>query len=119
MDLRINDHEVDAETHLIAVDGQIDLYSAPEFKERTLAVIERGKTRVVVDLSGVTFFDSTGLGVLVGAFKRLRLLDGRLTIVAANDDLRRLFEITGLDRSFTLCRCREDALEALPAARCR
>jgi anti-sigma B factor antagonist len=119
MDLQIDDQEIDAETHLIEVDGQIDLYSAPEFKERTLGVIESGKKRVVVDLSGVTFMDSTGLSVLVGALKRLRLMDGRLTIVATDDDIRRIFEITGLDRSFTLCRCREEALEALPGARCR
>ena len=118
MDLQIDDHEIDPETHVIDVAGQIDLYSAPEFKERTLRVIERGKRRIVVDLSGVTFMDSTGLSVLVGAFKRLRLMDGRLAIVATDDDIRRIFEITGLDRSFTLCRGREDALEALAGARC-
>jgi anti-sigma B factor antagonist len=119
MELQIADHEIDGDTHVIDVDGQIDLYSAPEFKERTLGVIEQGKKRVVVDLSGVTFMDSTGLSVLVGALKRLRLLDGRLTIVAPDDDIRRIFEVTGLDRSFTLCRDREDALEALAGARCR
>jgi anti-sigma B factor antagonist len=118
MDLQIADHEIDGETHVIEVDGQIDLYSAPEFKERTLGVIERGTRRVVVDLSGVTFMDSTGLSVLIGAFKRLRLLDGRLTIVVADDDIRRIFEVTGLDGSFTLCRSREEALEALAGASC-
>jgi anti-sigma B factor antagonist len=71
----------------------------------------------VVDLSGVTFMDSTGLSVLVGALKRLRLMDGRLTVVAPDDDLRRIFEVTGLDRSFTLCRRREDALEVLAGIR--
>lgn len=117
MDLEIKDHAIDAETHVIEVNGQIDLYSAPEFKERTLSAIERGKKRLVVDLSGVTFIDSTALSVLVGALKRLRLLDGGLTIVADDDNIRRIFEVTGLHRSFTLCRCREDALEVLAGAR--
>jgi anti-sigma B factor antagonist len=102
---------------VIEVEGQIDLYSAPDFKERTLGVIDQGKKHLVVDLSGVSFIDSTGLSVLIGALKRLRLMDGRLVIVAVDGDIRRIFEITGLDQRFTLCRRREDALDALAGAR--
>jgi len=74
VNFQISDKEIDSETHLIELGGEIDLYTAPEFKERMVQVIEDGKTRVVVDLSEATFIDSTTLGVLVGGVKRLRPL---------------------------------------------
>ena len=116
-DLQINDREVDSQTHLLEVAGQIDLYTAPEFKAWIQRVIERGKRRIVVDLSAVDYMDSTGLGVLVGALKRVRPFDGSITIVSSDENIHKLFELSGLDRSFPLCRRLEDALEALEFAR--
>ena len=57
---------------MIELGGEIDLYTAPEFKERMVELIEGGKKQIVVDLSEATFIDSTTLGVLVGGVKRLR-----------------------------------------------
>lgn len=102
MDLQLADRALGGGTHLIEVDGQVDLYSAPVLKERTLSVISGGAQRVVVDLTGVTFMDSTGLSVLVGARKRLREHDGALAIIAADNSVRRLLELTGLDQSFEI-----------------
>jgi anti-sigma B factor antagonist len=116
-DLEIDDHEIDAQTHVVELGGQIDLYSAPEFKQRTLEVIGRGKKQVVIDLSRVSFMDSTGLSVLVGALKRLRRMNGSLTVVAPDEGIRRLFEMTGLDGSFLVCRSQEEALETLTGPR--
>ena len=82
----IDDIEVDATTHVVDVAGEVDLYSAPELKEHVLAAIDAGKTRIVVDLSRTTFIDSTTLGVLVGARKRLREYDGALAVVCADED---------------------------------
>src|SRR3954447_21050822 len=65
----VEDEEIDATTHVVNVAGEVDLYSAPELKERVLSAIDAGKTRIVVDLSKTTFIDSTTLGVLVGARK--------------------------------------------------
>jgi anti-sigma B factor antagonist len=112
-ELQIADQALDERTHVIALVGQVDLYSAPEFKQRTAEVIEQGKSRIVVDLSRVSFMDSTGLSVLVGALKRLRLVGGALAVVSANEDTLRLFEITGLNASFPIAPSREQAVQAL------
>jgi anti-sigma B factor antagonist len=112
-ELQIADHALDERTHVIALVGQVDLYSAPEFKQRTAEVIDQGKSRIVVDLSRVSFMDSTGLSVLVGALKRLRLTGGALAVVTANEDTLRLFEITGLNASFPIAPSREQAVQAL------
>ena len=72
MNFHIEDEAVDDETHVIELGGEVDLYTAPEFKERMVELIESGKKQIVVDLSQATFIDSTTLGVLVGGVKRLR-----------------------------------------------
>ncbi len=113
MNFQISDQSIDAETHLIELGGEVDLYTAPEFKERMVQVIEDGKTRVVVDLSKATFIDSTTLGVLVGGVKRLRPSGGSLAIVCSDQNIQKIFEITGLDRVFPIHESREEALSAV------
>ena len=115
MNFRIADEEIDAETQVIELGGEIDLYTAPEFKERMVELIEAGKTRIVVDLSAATFIDSTTLGVLVGGVKRLRPGGGSLALVCTDQNITKIFEITGLDRVFPIHASREDALTALAA----
>jgi anti-sigma B factor antagonist len=110
----ISEDSVDDTTHVVEVAGEVDLYSAPELKEHVLSAIDDGKTRIVVDLSKATFIDSTTLGVLVGARKRLREHDGSLAVVCADDDKLALFEMTGLDRVFSI---HEDRTAALAAVR--
>ena len=110
MNFHIHDEEVDADTHVIELGGEVDLYTAPEFKERMVQVIDGGKKQVVVDLSKATFIDSTTLGVLVGGVKRLRPVGGALTLVCSDQNILKIFEITGLDRVFPIHASREDAL---------
>ena len=99
--------------HVIAVKGEVDLFTAPELKQRLVAVADGGTTRVVMDLSDTTFLDSTALGVLIGAVKRLRALDGELVIVNIDETIARTFEITGLDQIFTIRATRDEAVAAL------
>jgi anti-sigma B factor antagonist len=113
MDGGIADYALDGRTHLIEVSGQVDINAAPALQERTTRVIDEGKTRVIVDLSRVGFMDSTGLGVLVGALKRLRAGQGVLALVVTDYDVERLLELTGLDRTFTIYRSRDEAVESL------
>lgn len=112
MNFHIDDHEIDADTHVIELGGEIDLYTAPEFKERMVQLIEDGKKRIVVDLSDATFVDSTTLGVLVGGVKRLRPAGGTLALVCTDQNITKIFEITGLDRVFPIHDTRDDALSA-------
>jgi len=115
VNFQISDQEIDGETHLIELGGEVDLYTAPEFKERMVQVIEDGKKRVVVDLSEATFIDSTTLGVLVGGVKRLRPTGGSLALVCTDQNIQKIFEITGLDRVFPIHETREAALAAVAA----
>jgi anti-sigma B factor antagonist len=113
----IEDRAIDDESHLLALTGQVDLYSAPEFKSRLVQVIERGKKCIVVDLTKVTFMDSTALGVLVGGLRRVRPLGGSIDVVSADERIIKLFEITGLDRTFRLFESDDAALASLTTQR--
>jgi anti-sigma B factor antagonist len=112
LNFQIADEEIDAQTHVIALGGEVDLYTAPEFKERMVELIEAGKRRIVVDLSDATFIDSTTLGVLVGGVKRLRPVGGSLALVCTDENITKIFEITGLDRVFPIHPTRDAALAA-------
>ncbi|MEK6274375.1 MAG: STAS domain-containing protein [Actinomycetota bacterium] len=102
--------KVDDVTYVISLTGEVDLYTAPEFKQQLLDVISEGGKDVVVDFSDTTFIDSTTLGVLVGGVKRLRTQEGRLSLVCSDRNITKIFEITGLDRVFTIYPTRDEAL---------
>ncbi len=87
---------------VIAVHGQADLHTAPELRNAIAAALDGGATGLVVDLSEATFIDSMTLGVLLGAVKRLRPSGGKVAIVCSDPHIRRIFEITLLDRVFSL-----------------
>jgi anti-sigma B factor antagonist len=101
---------------VIALTGEIDLYTAPEFKQQLLEVIGEGAKHVVVDLTDTTFIDSTTLGVLVGGVKRLRPEGGQLSIVCSDRNITKIFEITGLNRVFPIHETVEEALAAVGGA---
>ena len=113
----ITEHPIDSERHVLAVRGEIDLFTAPELKQVLAESIEGGRIRIVVDLTDTTFLDSTALGVLIGAVKRLRSRDGALAIVNVDDNIAKTFEITGLDQIFTIVPTRDEAVEAVDPAR--
>ena len=113
----ISEHPIDGERHVLAVRGEIDLFTAPELKQVLAESIEAGRVRIVVDLTDTTFLDSTALGVLIGAVKRLRSRDGALAIVNVDENIAKTFEITGLDQIFTIVPTREEAVDAVDPAR--
>jgi len=109
----LTEQSLDDQRHVVAVAGEIDLFTAPELKSAVVSAIEAGRTRIVVDLSETTFLDSTALGVLIGALKRLRSRDGVMTLVNRDANIAKTFEITGLDQIFTIAETREAAVAAL------
>jgi anti-sigma B factor antagonist len=111
----INTEQVGSDSYVIALAGEVDLYTAPEFKQQLLDVIAQGGKEVVVDFTDTTFIDSTTLGVLVGGVKRLRTNDGQLSLVCSDRNITKIFEITGLDRVFTIYPTRDEALAKLGA----
>jgi len=87
---------------IIDVGGEVDVYTAPRLREAIVAAIDEGHTRLVIDVENVAFLDSTGLGGLVGALKRVRADGGSLDIVCTHERLLKIFDITGLDKVFGL-----------------
>lgn len=87
---------------VLAVLGEVDVYTAPRLREKLVELVSEGRYKIVVDLAGVDFLDSTGLGVLVGGLKRLRSHDGDLTLVCTQHPVLKVFEITGLTKVFSI-----------------
>jgi anti-sigma B factor antagonist len=112
MNFDIKTEQLSETQYVISLAGEVDLYTAPEFKQQLLDVIGKGAKDVVVDFTDTTFIDSTTLGVLVGGVKRLRQNDGQLSLVCSDRNITKIFEITGLDRVFTIHATREEALGA-------
>jgi anti-sigma B factor antagonist len=111
IDFEIAGRRVDEDTHVVAVSGEVDLFTAPEFKQHVAAPIEDGVRTVVVDLSETTFIDSSSLGVLIAAHRRLERRGGALTVVCTHDAIVKTFRITGLDGVFRIVESLDDALD--------
>jgi anti-sigma B factor antagonist len=114
-DFTLSEQKADGDLLVVAVTGELDLFTAPDLKERLMAAIEDGARGLVVDLAQTTSIDSTALGVLVAAMKRLRLHGGELAVVCSDPEIVRTFEITGLDEVFPVLEDRDAALERLAA----
>lgn len=95
---------------VIEVAGEIDVYTAPKLREQLVEIVDAGQYHIVVDMRGVEFLDSTGLGVLVGGLKRVRQHDGSLRLVCTQERILKIFRITGLTKVFTIHDTLEDAL---------
>lgn len=86
----------------LALDGEVDVYTAPRLKEQLVTVFEDGCSNVVIDLEQVGFIDSSGLGVLVSALRRARERDGSVRVVCTRENILKIFRITGLDKVFPI-----------------
>lgn len=101
MDLSVVRHSHEP-FEVLEVSGEVDVYTALRLREAIVSAIDDGHTRLIVDVEQVQFLDSTGLGVLVGALKRVRADGGSLDIVCTQPRLLKIFQITGLDKVFGL-----------------
>ncbi len=113
MNFDIKTEQLGDDAHVISLAGEVDLYTAPEFKQQLLEVVGQGGRDVVVDFSDTTFIDSTTLGVLVGGVKRLRPNGGQLSLVCSDRNITKIFEITGLDKVFPIYATRDEAVEKI------
>src|SRR5689334_23190151 len=82
---------------VLGVTGEIDIYTAPLFKQAVVNLVSEGNRDVIIDLSEVTFMDSSGFGTLLGATKRLRPMGGGLHLAAPNSTIQRMLRLTRLD----------------------
>jgi anti-sigma B factor antagonist len=114
MDLTLNERPVGEGRTVVEVSGEIDVYTAPKLRESLLNLVDSGNYQLIIDMEGVEFLDSTGLGVLVGGLKRVRAHDGAIDLVCTQGRILRIFRITGLSNVFSIYDSVEAALEAGP-----
>jgi anti-sigma B factor antagonist len=101
MQLRTQVSEIAGWT-VVSIYGEVDVATSPQLREQLIQLVGEGRTRLVLDLEGVDFLDSTGLGTIVSALKRARTHGGDLRLVCTEARITRLFEITGLDKAVPL-----------------
>ena len=111
MDLSLETRHEDGHT-IIEVGGEIDVYTAPKLRDKITELVGEGHHDLVIDMEGVDFLDSTGLGVLVGGLKKVRAHDGSMTLICSQDRLLKIFRITGLAKVFTIHDTEASALGA-------
>lgn len=92
----------EGDSTVVVVGGEIDVYTAPKLREQLIDLVAAGNYHLVVDMEGVEFLDSTGLGVLVGGLKRVRAHDGSLRLVCTQERIMKIFRITGLTKVFSI-----------------
>lgn len=97
---------------VLELSGEVDVYTSPMVKDKLQALIESDRYRIVVNLKDVRYIDSTGLGILIGALKRVREHNGSVNLVITNPQTRKVFEITGLVKIFGIFDTEEQALSA-------
>ena len=101
MEMRTEVSEIAGWT-VVNVWGELDVATSPSLRETLIRLVGEGSNRLILDLDGVDFLDSTGLGVLVGALKRVRTHEGELALVCTQPRILKVFEITGLDKAVPL-----------------
>jgi anti-sigma B factor antagonist len=111
VDLTLSTREVDGTT-IVAVGGEIDVYTAPKLRDKITELVADGIYTIVIDMESVEFLDSTGLGVLVGGLKKVRAHDGSLELICTQDRLLKIFRITGLAKVFVIHDSADGALAA-------
>jgi anti-sigma B factor antagonist len=101
---------------VLFVTGEIDIYTAPLFKQAVVNLVSDGNSNVIIDLSGVSFMDSSGFGTLLGATKRLRPLGGGLHLAGANSTIQRMLRLTRLDTIMQIHDSVDDAVASVREA---
>jgi anti-sigma B factor antagonist len=98
------------EPGILLLEGEIDLHASPQVKERFLPLIEAKLPRLVVDLSGVTYIDSSGLALFIEAMQRVQAYGGSFRLCSLRPTVRTIFDIARLDQVFALFPDRDSAL---------
>jgi anti-sigma B factor antagonist len=98
---------------VVAVTGELDLSNASNLVRQVETAVRSGRNCVVIDLSGITHMDSTGLAAMIEAHHLTQARRGRLALVAQAESVRRTIEVRGLDRLFTILPTRDEAIAAV------
>jgi anti-sigma B factor antagonist len=118
VDLKLGHYNKDG-IEVVDAEGEIDVYTAPRLRELLIDLVNKNNYQLVVNMEKVEFLDSTGLGVLVGAVKRVRAHDGSLDLVFTQERILKIFRITGLTKVFGIYETVDQAIAAKKSAKLR
>ena len=110
MALEVETRPADNGVTVLAPTGRLDVAGAPTLREAIGEVVKNGPPKVVIDMEGVSFVDSTGLGSMIAALKQVRGSQGEIRLAAPNQQARVVLELTTLDRVFPYYATVEEAL---------
>ncbi|TAM87573.1 anti-sigma factor antagonist [bacterium] len=113
MDIKVSVRPSDGEARVVDLVGEIDVYTSPAVKEAITELIDDGHYNLIINLEGVRYIDSTGLGVLIGALKRVREHAGSVNLICTNPQVKKIFDITGLVKIFGIYENEQSAIKAL------
>src|SRR5213082_3883437 len=114
MPLEVESRPADNGVTVLAPTGRLDVAGAPALKEAIGELVKNGPSKVVIDMEGISFVDSTGLGSVIAALKQIRGSEGgELRLAAPNQQVREVLELTSLDRVFPYYATVEEALTGL------
>jgi stage II sporulation protein AA (anti-sigma F factor antagonist) len=99
---------------IVRVEGELDMHVADEFRRKVDDALETsGASNLLLSLKGVTFIDSSGLGVILGRYKKITALGGKMCAAGVRPQVGRIFEFSGLLRIIRMCASESEALESL------
>ena len=113
MDIKVKVRGPEGDAYIVELSGEIDVYTSPKVKESIAELIDQGHYSLVINLENVRYIDSTGLGVLIGALKRVREHGGSVNLVCTNPQIKKIFDITGLVKIFGMFESESNATKAL------
>jgi anti-sigma B factor antagonist len=111
--MKVKKPESTSEPCVVELHGEIDVFASPAIKASLVDLVKEGHSLLAIDFADVSYIDSTGLGALIAALKRAREKGGAVAVVCANQQIRRIFEITGLSKAFAMYDTLDPALEEL------
>lgn len=107
--LTVGVHTEDDRAAVVSATGEVDAASVELLRKELTDLADADQVNVILDLSGVTFLDSSGLGALVSSYRRLQTRGGMLALVCRNDMVLRVFRLTGLNRVLPIFATLEEA----------
>jgi anti-sigma B factor antagonist len=110
----VTEESTDDDRYIVAVDGEVDLFTSAQLRGVLVRAIDEGHDRLVIDLCGTTSMDSSGMAALLTAYRRMtQHPDGRIVVSCASDDMMRVFKLAQLHQILRFEPSREAALDAL------
>ncbi len=111
--MEIDVKELDNDIAILAIDGEIDIYTSSDLKDALIQQIDSGAKHIIMDLENVTYIDSSGIGVFISTLATLKKLGGKICIIKITASVKKVFELTKLTNFFKIYKDEEEAIAGL------